>query len=84
MQTTDLLRETCNQLKSTLQALGFERDRLAEVCCDIDQDISALEESIRSLSALQDSAGGATTRPDIEVSEREEGVFGIHQPNTLK
>ncbi len=46
--TTDLLRETCNQLKSTLQALASERDRLAELCCDLDLDIEALEESIRS------------------------------------
>ncbi len=84
MQTTDLLQETCNQLKSTMQALGYERDRLAEVCCDLDQDIAALEEAIRSLSALQDGTGGTPRTPDVQMLPRVVGVFGIHQPNTFK
>ncbi len=81
MQTPDLLREICDQLKSTLQALASER---REVCCDLDQDIEALEEAIRRLSALQDGTGGTSTCPDIEVSPREVGVIGVHQPNTWK
>ncbi len=84
MNTADLLRDTCTQLKSTMQALAFERDRLAEVCCDLDQDIEALEEAIRSLSAPQDGTGGTTTCPYKEVSEREMGVTSVHQSNTWK
>ena len=84
MNTADLLQETCNQLKSTLQALGFERDRLAELCCNLDLDMEELEESIHSLSNLQEGTGGTPGSSDVQMSELEIGVIGVHQPNTWK